>query len=175
MILFGTQQHFLYCVCRQKIRFQRKGAIVEITNAAVSVVAVQMKSVPAQEMLCEAVQLIQGTISIAAGNLQKCHPTEGKPYPLPTTEVYKVIYCCIYYAAVLRIFIAQHTQRLDCHSVGKMAVRFLQGFIGRKHQPGFCIYAQRCKFGLYCMPIAAGVAKLVLDLYQSVEQIVQQR
>ena len=25
------------------------------------------------------------------------------------------------------------------------------------------------------MPIAAGVAKLVLDLYQSVEQIVQQR
>ena len=109
MILFGTQQHFLYRVSRQKIRFQRKGAIVEITNAAVFVVAVQMKSVPAQEMLCEAVQLIQSTISIAAGDLQKCHPTEGKPYPLPTTEVYKVIYCCIYYAAVLRIFIAQHT------------------------------------------------------------------
>lgn len=97
MILFGTQQHFLYCVCRQKIRFQRKGAIVEITNAAVFVVAVQMKSVRAQEMLCEAMQLIQSTISIAAGNLQKCHPTEGKPYPLPTTEVYKVVYCCMQY------------------------------------------------------------------------------
>ena len=129
MILFGTQQHFLYRVSRQKIRFQRKGAIVEITNAAVFVVAVQMKSVPAQEMLCEAVQLIQSTISIAAGNLQKCHPTEGKPYPLPATEVYKVIYCCIYYASILRVFIAQHTQRFDCHSVRKMAVRFLQGFI----------------------------------------------
>lgn len=87
-------------------------------------------------MLCETVQLIQSTISIAAGNLQKCHPTEGESYPLPTTEVYKVIYCCIYYAAVLRVFIAQHTQRFDCHSVRKMAVRFLQGFIRGKHQPG---------------------------------------
>ena len=128
-------------MCRQKIRFQRKGAIVEITDTAVFVVAIQMESVRAQEMLCEAVQLIQSTISIAAGNLQKCHPTEGKPYPLPTTEVYKVIYRCIYYAAVLRIFIAQHTQRLDCHRVGKMAVRLLQCFIRGKHQPGFCIYA----------------------------------
>ena len=125
MILFGAQQHFLYCVCRQKIRFQRKGAIVEITNAAVFVVAVQMKSVRAQEILRETMQLIQSAISIVAGNLQKCHPTEGKPYPLPAAELYKMVYRCIYYAAVLQIFIAQHTQRLDRHSVGKMAVRFL--------------------------------------------------
>ena len=125
MILFGTQQHFLYCVCREEICFQRKGAIVKITNAAVFVVAVQMESVRTQEMLCEAMQLIQSTLSIVAGNLQKCHPTEGKPYLLPTAEVYKVIYRCIYYTAILRIFIAQHTQRFDCHSVGKMAVRFL--------------------------------------------------
>ena len=76
-------------------------------------------------MLCEAMQLIQSTLSIVAGNLQKCHPTEGKPYPLPAAEMYKMVYCCIYYASILQIFIAQHTQRLDCHSVGKMTVRFL--------------------------------------------------
>ena len=104
MILFGTQQHFLYCVCRQKIRFQRKGAIVEITNAAVFVVAVQMKSVRAQEILREAMQLIQSTISIVAGNLQKCHPTEGKPYPLPTTELYMCTGSQIRYAKKLTVY-----------------------------------------------------------------------
>ena len=80
-------------------------------------------------MLCEAVQLIQSTIPIAAGDLQKCHPAEGESYPLPAAEMYKMVYRCIYYASILRVFIAQHTQRFDCHSVGKMAVRFLQGFI----------------------------------------------
>ena len=69
------------------IRDRRKGAIVKITNAAVFVVAVQMESVRTPEMLCEAMQLIQSPLSIVAGNLQKCHPTEGKPYPLPTAEV----------------------------------------------------------------------------------------